>query len=67
LVAGGVLLAYTIILRGIVSGTLATLGAVVAGGLVYLAVTLLIRVWEPRELRVVLGLMRSLRLVQPAP
>jgi O-antigen/teichoic acid export membrane protein len=67
LMAGGVLLAYTIILRGIVSGTLATLGAVVAGGLVYLAVTLLIRVWEPRELRVVLGLMRSLRLVQPAP
>jgi len=64
--AGGILLAFTILLRGLVSGTLATVGAVVAGGLLYLVMTLLMRVLEPRELRVVIGLLRSLRLVQPA-
>jgi hypothetical protein len=61
LLAGGVLLAYTIVLSGLVSGTVATLGAVVAGSLVYLAITLLIRVWEPSELRVLRDLLRSLR------
>jgi hypothetical protein len=66
LVAGGVLLAYTILLRGMISGTLATLGAVVVGGLIYLAMTLLIRVWDPRELRVLLSVVRSMRLEQSA-
>jgi O-antigen/teichoic acid export membrane protein len=62
LMAGGVLLAYTIVLSGLVSGTVATLGAIVAGSLVYLAITLLIRVWEPSELRVLRDLLRSLKL-----